>query len=56
MDYWPFGIIALLAIVFGGVSIFVVPLVGLIGIGMLGYYAWRGFVNRNEDPDNDPGR
>jgi hypothetical protein len=49
VDYWPFGVLALAAIVFGGVSPFAIPLVGLVGIGMLGYYAWVGLQQRRDD-------
>jgi hypothetical protein len=40
MDYWPWGLLALAAIVFGGVSILAVPPLGLLGLAALAYYGW----------------
>jgi threonine/homoserine/homoserine lactone efflux protein len=49
VDYWPWGLLALAAVVFGGVSIFAVPPLGLIGIAALAYYGWQSLTARDDD-------
>jgi hypothetical protein len=51
VDYWPFGVLALAAIVFGGVSILAVPPIGLLGMAVLAYYAWAHLTAGREDDD-----
>jgi hypothetical protein len=54
VDYWPWGVLALAAIIFGGVSIFSVPPLGLLGIAILAYYGWQA-VNRDRGGPGDSG-
>lgn len=55
VDYVPFGLLALAAIVIGGVSILAVPPIGLLGIGMLGYYGWL-HLSADRGGGDDPPR
>jgi hypothetical protein len=56
MDYWPWGLLALAAIVFGGVSILAIPLTGLVGLGVLAYYGWVALMRPSaEDRDDERG-
>jgi hypothetical protein len=37
---WGWGVLALMAIVFGGVSLLAIPPLGLLGLASLGYMVW----------------
>jgi hypothetical protein len=52
MDYWPWGLLALVAIVFGGVSILAVPPLGLLGLAALAYYGWVRLTAEDRDGEN----
>jgi hypothetical protein len=45
----PWGLLAIAAIVFGGVSIFAVPPLGLIGIGFVIYYGCLALAPEQDD-------
>lgn len=54
VDYWPWGLLALSAIIFGGVYILAVPL-GLLDIASLAYFAGAASKDRAEPDDPDAG-
>jgi hypothetical protein len=53
VDYWPFGVLALAAIVFGGVSLLAIPPIGLLGMACLAYLGWV-HVTRDRADDDGP--
>jgi hypothetical protein len=54
VDYVPWGLLALAAIVIGGVSILAVPPLGLLGIAWLVFLVWQHVTGDDtpEPPDD----
>lgn len=54
MDYAPWGLLGLAAVVFGGVSIFALPPIALLGISIVAYYGWLHVSDHGRSGGHDP--